>query len=363
MATNSSSNTGKKHPRNEVDLTGEEEDEEDDKKPTALPRDTRSMSNAKAPDRLFRTDSEMAMALFESEADERPRKRAARMPTSGHCGFTCSICLNDEIENVEHQTYSLASCKHTFCFVCLEQLVQTSSAVGTATAQPIPCPMTTGTAKCSQSLTLGDIQTILQYSPKSLSLYSEASSMAFLEDQVAKGNARRCPNKHCNFTFEYEPEVLPVAAAAKNNVAAKKRGATAKKGKGSKKAVDKKKAQPKVYPNGCYFKCLECNSSYCLDCPANEGRVGPPHKGKCDERVKVLNMTAKERKQLKAWEKINAEADGRFRALLKRESKSGKTKACPKCFRLITKNKGCDHMVCTGCKKRFNWSSAPRFQG
>jgi hypothetical protein len=32
------------------------------------------------------------------------------------------------------------------------------------------------------------------------------------------------------------------------------------------------------------------------------------------------------------------------------------SKCCPKCNTIINKNGGCDHMNCTLCKHKFNWS-------
>jgi RING-type zinc-finger len=168
----------KQHPKASViDLT---KDNDDDRKPAALPkRDLEDVSD-----------------------EERPRKRAAKLKVDED--FEGPICLSDEIQDVTNQTYSLEACGHTFCFVCLEGQVQASMPTrDTSTAKPVPCPL-----GCSCSLTMKDIQTILQYSPKTLSLFNEASSMAFLEERVAQGTARRCPSKNCNYTFEYEPGKL-----------------------------------------------------------------------------------------------------------------------------------------------------------
>ena len=33
------------------------------------------------------------------------------------------------------------------------------------------------------------------------------------------------------------------------------------------------------------------------------------------------------------------------------------SKECPKCYVLISKTEGCDHMVCTNCHTKFNWSN------
>lgn len=182
------------------------------------------------------------------------RAKVARVESLDVDDFTCPICLSDDISDVKNQTYALTSCGHSFCLVCLEMLVQTSTkGVGRSTTKPIPCPL--APKGCLQSLKIVDIQVILQCSPKTMSMYNEASSMAFLEEQVAHGSARRCPSKHCNYTFEYEPGTVPAAAAPRNP----------------------KKSKYKVYLNGCHFQCPECKCTYCLDCGANKGKVGSPH--------------------------------------------------------------------------------------
>ena len=337
---------GKKRPcENDVVDLSVLEDDEDYRKPAVVPSIEASVES--------QAHATLWSSIDDDEIKEPPRKRAARKQPEAE--FSCAICFAEasEMDDVKNQTYSLVACGHAFCFVCLEQLVQTSTAKDSISSKPIPCPM--APKECSQCLTIGDIQSILMYSPKTYQQYTEASTMAFVEDQVAQGNARRCPNEHCNFTFEYEPTETPPAATAATTRGKKKAAKAASKSK-------KKKKDAKLYPEGCLFHCPLCKKKYCLDCGANEGKVGPPHKGTCQQRFEELTMTPAERKHLEAWRKINEGADEQFRKLLKREAKNGRTKMCPKCHRLITKNGGCDHMYCSKCKRRFNWSQAPRFQ-
>lgn len=71
-------------------------------------------------------------------------------------------------------------------------------------------------------------------------------------------------------------------------------------------------------------------------------------------RERVAQRAEAERKRLyKAW-KI---AEARGTELLRRWA-MGVARQCPKCDFLIEKNGGCDHMYCTNCKTRYNWSAS-----
>ena len=324
----------KKKMRNFIDLTGDDQ-EEDERKPAAMPRGS-TVFSAILPTTTqdIAKDAALAVALFESEQrkGEKSHDKAVTQASIKE-DFLCPVCL-DPIDDVKYQTYAILKCHHRFCFVCLEQLVKTSSSVEYKPAS-IRCPFASN--GCSEVLSLADIQLILQYNPKTMSMYSEATSLAFLEQQVVDGNARRCPSKKCNYTFEYEPATPPDTEGPA------------------------KKRKKKVYLEGCDFDCPECKSKFCLDCGANQEKVGPPHDGTCEEHALAMKGNAQERQQLKAWTKLHAHSDAQFRSLLKREAKRGKSKACPKCFQPITKNKGCDHMQCR-CGNHFSWKGAPNFK-
>jgi hypothetical protein len=72
----------------------------------------------------------------------------------------------------------------------------------------------------------------------------------------------------------------------------------------------------------------KCNHKWCIKCREkwNKG-----HKKKWKGKSK-LEMTVK-----------------------KIDNKKNKTKKCPTCNNLITKNKGCDHMICRMCGSNFCW--------
>ena len=131
--------SNRKHPR-VIDLTKEE----GDKKPAALPGSPTSTATLVdlSSDRDARKDT---------GKEEPPRKRVARAKTDKE-DFTCPICLSDDVQDVKNQTYSLTTCGHSFCFTCLENLVQASTG-DASTAKSIPCPMTTN--GCTSTLKWG----------------------------------------------------------------------------------------------------------------------------------------------------------------------------------------------------------------
>lgn len=107
-----------------------------------------------------------------------------------------------------------------------------------------------------------------------------------------------------------------------------------------------------------HFDCPLCRSSFCLNCVANGGNVGPAHIGQsCIERYEQLQKEEEERVKLEQWKLENAQADERFQTMMDHERSSGMTRQCPSCKRFITKNGGCDHMRCI-CGIDYNWSKS-----
>ena len=92
------------------------------------------------------------------------------------------------------------------------------------------------------------------------------------------------------------------------------------------------------------------------------GKVGPGHntqKGEtCQNVLDEIKKSKEKQRLLEQWKKENEQADTKFQQLCERERKRGKTKQCPKCKNMITKNGGCDHMHCTKCKLHFSWKKA-----
>jgi hypothetical protein len=96
---------------------------------------------------------------------------------------------------------------------------------------------------------------------------------------------------------------------------------------------------------GIVIPCPETNcDGYVQECSCSSSE--------CRERMAV--KAEQERLRLyKAW-KV-AEARG---AELLRKWAMGVARQCPQCGYLIEKNGGCDHMYCTNCKTRYNWSAS-----
>jgi hypothetical protein len=261
-------------------------------------------------------DKDYAMAVAVAEKDgwcsQYTRKRQRSRP------FKCNICLEENLDG--WKGFSLEKCNHRFCTVCLAALVKSNTGATTTsgTTTNISCPQ----VECKETLSLPDIRYIFQSDPTAWHTFSESISMAMLESEIAQGGStRRCPAELCNYTFCYEPAVGQI--------------------------------------EGTKFTCPQCTASFCLACKANQGLVGPAHVGSCTERIKQLQLQAKERENLEDWRRENSQADTRFTELIQRESRQGITKLCPNCKQIITKNGGCDHMNCSKCRHAFNWSKAP----
>jgi len=226
--------------------------------------------------------------------------------------FRCDVCFEDDLE--EWMCHMLSTCYHRFCVNCLSKHIRFS-----ATTR-IKCP------SCSKFLDVLDIRIILESvgDAKTWQSYSERASVDLLEQEITSGESgtRRCPADRCNYTFVYEPR------------------------------------DPEL-KEGTRFDCPKCQESFCLQCGANQGQVGPVHQGSCYDRRKELMMKEEARRKLEEWKVQNSQADARFKQLLDAESQQGITKPCPRCKTPITKNGGCNHMRCR-CGYDYDWSSCRR---
>ena len=123
--------------------------------------------------------------------------------------------------------------------------------------------------------------------------------------------------------------------------------------------------EPVLLPRSLAFQCDSCQQGYCIDCRANEGRVGPWHTGTCEDRIRELEGQEEERRKFAEWQRENSRAEEAFRELKEREG----YKSCPSCQAVIERTLGCDHMTCSSCRCNFcyvcgKWSSSnPRARG
>jgi hypothetical protein len=168
----------------------------------------------------------MADALSKDEGcSQYTRKRRRSHP------FDCSVCLEDDLDS--WKGYHLEKCNHKLIVTCVAGLVKSSMS---ATATIISCPQ----VECDENLTLSDIRFIFRDDAYVWHDYSNSTSMAMLESEIASGGStRRCPAERCNYTFVFEPDGT----------------------------------------EGIRFLCPQCQSTFCLGCRANGGQVGPAHDG------------------------------------------------------------------------------------
>ena len=245
--------------------------------------------------------------------------------------FDCSICLERGLERF--QGYALTHCGHWFCRQCLHGYIQSKLCSEKTTGGTTCCP----NPECRKFLLPSDVRACtLEVGDSTLwRSYQEISTETYLDSAVAAASSnddpssatmRRCPSDRCNFTFSFEP-----AAAANNN----------------------------DHPQGQLFICPECDQAYCLNCPVVQGNVGPAHDDTCASVLEELRKSKERQVKLEQWKVENSRADVRFQELLRREGGTGRTKRCPKCRTVITKNGGCDHMHCSRCGINFNWSQVP----
>ncbi|GFH49664.1 hypothetical protein CTEN210_06140 [Chaetoceros tenuissimus] len=268
---------------------------------------------------------DMAIARALSELDNTPyeaskgRSRNSNESSKSHIrkrllkSFTCNICLDDDVKYF--LGYSLSTCNHRFCIECLANLIKSNVPRSGAMSSQITCP----SIQCKQHLSLLDIQYIFKDEPESWRIYSTQISTVSIENQVSNdvNSMRRCPAERCNYVFIYD---------------------------------DNESVR--------HFDCPLCHSSFCLKCVANDGNVGPAHiEQSCVERYEQLQKEEEERVKLEQWRVENSQADARFKAMMDQERSNGMTRQCPSCKRLITKNGGCDHMMCV-CGRSYNWSQS-----
>lgn len=179
-----------------------------------------------------RNDLAVARALAGDCSQYTRRRKRGR-------SFRCPICLEDQLESFKG--YSLSGCGHRFCIQCLESVVTQSTpspatdSAATASDTEIPCPQ----PDCKIQLTWTDIGYIFRDDPHCFNQYAQTMTRSRLNKQAAAdgGETHRCPAELCNYIFVVE-----------NDFSIK-------------------------------YECPVCTTAFCLQCRANNGKVGPPHIG------------------------------------------------------------------------------------
>ena len=98
--------------------------------------------------------------------------------------------------------------------------------------------------------------------------FEQRSDEQLLETLVREGGARRCPAGTCNYAFVWT------------------------------------EGDPR------HYDCPACAASFCLECPAVGGGVGPAHPGvSCHEYVERLAADAEAKRRLDEWRLENGRAD------------------------------------------------------
>ena len=261
--------------------------------------------------------------------------------------FDCGICFENHIEY--YRGYKMSNCGHIYCMECLHGYVTSKVSEKSTMASQIPCPNT----DCHVVLTVSDIRAC-SYEIGDVKLwhkYQEYSTESYLNSAIQSKDVpyRRCPSERCNYIFQFD-EPKPTAEEEYE-------------GRG---AVGDGFSLPPIL-QGQLFECPECNSRYCLNCPVvgGRGKVGPAHDDTttyndrcCQNVLETIRQSEEKQRLLELWKQENSQVDVKFQQLLQSERSTGTTKPCPNCKMTITKNGGCDHMNCTNCHTRFNWSEA-----
>ena len=264
--------------------------------------------------------------------------------------FDCGICFDSHIEY--YRGYKMSKCGHLYCMECLHGYVASKvSEKSTMAASTIPCPDT----DCRVMLTVSDIRAC-SYEIGDVTLwhqYQEYSTESYLNSAIQSKDIpfRRCPSERCNYIFQFD-DPQPTAEEEYE-------GGIVGGGDGS--------SSPPPILQGQLFECPECQSRYCLNCPVvgGRGKVGPAHDDittyndrSCQNVLETIRQSKEKQRLLELWKQENSQVDAKFQQLLQTERTTGTTKPCPNCKMTITKNGGCDHMNCTNCRTRFNWSQA-----
>jgi len=245
--------------------------------------------------------------------------------------FECQICLENDLPSF--QGYTIDECNHRFYITCLIGLIDSSMTSGSSSSSLLNNTIICPHDKCKTILATNDIRYILRNNPSCWKAYSENANLGVLELEVAdkNSNTRRCPSQHCNFIFVFD---TPTTTTTTNPSA-----------------------------EGRQFDCPMCKEKFCLQCGANNGKVGPAHTGiSCYERNEELKQNNKERRILIQWQKENPKSDERFnsnsscsndtvlRHVLGDNSKS--IKRCRRCGNGIELASGCLKVKCI-CGYRF----------
>ena len=258
---------------------------------------------------LSSEDLRLAEQLHEEEEAAVEADSLTAEALRGAGPFACMICMEESVP--EHAGHTFAGCGHRFCTLCAAEHVRVRVGERVVSGEALTCP------QCTSPLSLSDVHALTWRcgDDQTWQRFAEASDEAALESLVREGGARRCPGARCNYAFirlDTDPR---------------------------------------------HFECPSCAEQFCLACPSVGGGVGPAHPGfSCVEYAEKLEADAEAKRKLDEWRTENAESDERFRALLRKEMRSGQTKPCPRCSMAIEHLSGCNHHTCSGCKTRFCWN-------
>ena len=236
----------------------------------------------------------------------------APMTTAEQLGptFNCVICMED---NMPLLTGHALQCGHRFCITCYGEHVKVKVHERNVSNAELTCPH----PGCGEALAVSDVHALTWRcgDDDTWRRFEAATNEALIESLVRDGGARRCPGPTCNYAF--------------------------------------------IWSDGDerHFDCPMCRAQFCLACPCVGGGVGPAHPGmSCAEYAEQLEASEQAKRRLEDWRRENAQADSRFRELLRQELRAGNTKPCPQCKQPITKNGGCHHHTCSFCKVKFCWN-------
>lgn len=185
--------------------------------------------------------------------------------------FFCAVCLNDEAEI--NGSFTL-DCGHRFCSECLERYIGSKIEGNEVSDDKLICPA----SDCNCPITHTTVRglTVDVGNRKAFEKFDSFRTDLYIHTAILLGKGMRCPSETCNYAFEWCPDGSSLA-----------------------------------------FECPQCASSYCLNCAAAKGGIGPGHAPfSCEIQLERMAELAEERRKYDEWVELNGKANELFENMI-----------------------------------------------